>query len=291
MSLMNFYVLLGDVNAPEVRKLPVVREMQVELKAHFDMRWAEFYPQGTELVRYSPGYRPESGELVWVPSFELPPAIASLSPSPASMPMVSEDELESGRLHALVAVRQAPTLGETDFLFQSLDSRCVVRREGITLFASGDLFRKNDKAGVVIRDAIDAYARAGQLFFSSEFVVRRFLDLTPLFVEATTPELRSFIADATFAPVNEQAFLAVADQWVRRKVKLIGSRGVLGRVTPDEIHEAAAKFGIPVTMSGDRLVLPEDKKDLKVLLRFLDDDYLESDLTQAHYVTNSKRPV
>jgi hypothetical protein len=38
-----------------------------------------------------------------------------------------------------------------------------------------------------------------------------------------------------------------------------------------------------------RIVVPEDKKELKRLLRLLDDDLLESELTGQKYEVNSKR--
>ena len=38
-----------------------------------------------------------------------------------------------------------------------------------------------------------------------------------------------------------------------------------------------------------KIVLPESPSELRKLLRFLDEDYYESPLTQTQYVSNSKR--
>ena len=39
------------------------------------------------------------------------------------------------------------------------------------------------------------------------------------------------------------------------------------------------------------LVLPNGKKDLKTLLRFLDEDYYKSPLSKTNYLSNSKRAI
>ncbi len=40
---------------------------------------------------------------------------------------------------------------------------------------------------------------------------------------------------------------------------------------------------------GNRIVIPSNKTELRRLLRFLDEDYYESALSQMRYVSNSKR--
>lgn len=94
---------------------------------------------------------------------------------------------------------------------------------------------------------------------------------------------------------DEEAFVAIADTWVRKKVTLIGRNGILAAVSSAEIRRAALEFGIEVQTvqaNGRKAVtLPGVKAELKALLKFLDEDYYRSPLQGRNYVTNSKRPV
>jgi hypothetical protein len=52
---------------------------------------------------------------------------------------------------------------------------------------------------------------------------------------------------------------------------------------PEEHH-------INITVNDDgKLVIPEDKKQLKELIRFLDEDYVTAPLTKRKCLTNSKQ--
>ena len=51
-------------------------------------------------------------------------------------------------------------------------------------------------------------------------------------------------------------------------------------------------FGIELeSIDGKKIKIPETKKDFKRLLKLLNDDLLESPLTDVKYETNSKRKI
>lgn len=290
-GVFNFYVLMGDAASQTVRKVPLVQDMQRDLTVHFEVLRSEFKTADTQFYEYDPGYRPQPGELFEVTPFEMSADLKALSPSPPLLATITDDELESGNLRAVVGVSQANSLSETVFVFQALDARQVIRREGFTFFASGNLFRKNDRAGITVRDRIDAVVEDGNLYFASEFVVRRFLDLTALFEEATDADVAAFLGEKLFSVADTAVVVRLADQWVRRKIKLVESRGILAKVKAKQVQEAASTFGLEFKVKANRIVMPTDKKGLKDLLRFLDEDYLESNLTETQFMVNSKRKL
>ena len=63
----------------------------------------------------------------------------------------------------------------------------------------------------------------------------------------------------------------------------------------NDIKAIAAEFSIPIEYvvqdGGERIKVPSDRKSLKTLLRFLDEDYYKSPLSKTNYLTNSKRAV
>jgi hypothetical protein len=80
---------------------------------------------------------------------------------------------------------------------------------------------------------------------------------------------------------------------VRRKIALVQQSGILQNVPLHEMKAVAIDFGIPFTTvdeDGTEVIcVPDNKSDLKKLLRFLDEDYYKSPLSKTHFVTNSKR--
>jgi hypothetical protein len=64
---------------------------------------------------------------------------------------------------------------------------------------------------------------------------------------------------------------------------------VLERLVLDDLLRHAARFSVELSVRDGRLVLPRTKKELKLLLRLLDEDFLESTLSQTRYLANSKR--
>ena len=59
------------------------------------------------------------------------------------------------------------------------------------------------------------------------------------------------------------------------------------------IEVGRSKFGLSIELDEEngKLVVPSSKREFKKLLRLLNDDLLESPLTQAKYETNSKRRI
>jgi hypothetical protein len=76
---------------------------------------------------------------------------------------------------------------------------------------------------------------------------------------------------------------------VRRKIKMLQADRALERLELSELLEHAERFQVKLVMRDGRLVIPRQKKELKLLLRFLDEDFLESTLSQSRYLANSKR--
>ncbi|WP_410971292.1 hypothetical protein, partial [Salmonella sp. SAL04269] len=67
--------------------------------------------------------------------------------------------------------------------------------------------------------------------------------------------------------------LEISDSWVRRKISLIQQSGILQRVPINDMKAVALEFNIPlVTLASNGtevIVVPDNKPDLKKLLRFL----------------------
>jgi hypothetical protein len=58
--------------------------------------------------------------------------------------------------------------------------------------------------------------------------------------------------------------------------------------TPIEIQKIGKDLGIIINIKDNKIIVPDNKKELNTLLRFLAEDIYNGPLTQKIYKTNSK---
>lgn len=135
----------------------------------------------------------------------------------------------------------------------------------------------------------------GALKFHSFHLLRQIFDLSAYYNEATDVDIQEFANSEIVAVQDADALVSISDTWVRMKLWLISQSQILQKIPVSDIKAVAAEFNINLSTTNDggeeKIVIPDTKKDLKTLLRFLDEDYYKSPLLQNHYMTNSKRPL
>jgi len=113
--------------------------------------------------------------------------------------------------------------------------------------------------------------------------------------EATDADINEFAQLECISVDNQQLLVSMADTAVRRKVSLIQQSQILERVEIADIRTVAMEFNIPlatvVSEGVEKIRLPNNKADLKKILRFLDEDYYKSPLSNTQFLSNSKRAV
>lgn len=291
--LWNFFALTGTPDSPEVCRVPVTADLQRDLSRVFAEQLTAFGLDESEHIEYDPNYRPEDSELLVVRGFALPSSIPDLTSAP-DVPRLGDAHIDAGNVRALVGVPQG-TRDNALLCFQAVDNRQLLRRERFSMFMSHDAFTRNERSGLVIRDSLTAVYRNGDLFFPSEPAVRRFLDLSQVFTEATTPQIRSFLRHRLFAVADMDALLRIADKWTRRKIASIDARGIVASMKPAAVVRVGKDFGVHVvasTVRGSKVLhVPETKAELKDFLRLLDQDFLKSSLTPDRFRVNSKKKL
>lgn len=293
--LWNFFALTGRPDAPDMCRLPVTAELQQELSAAFAEQLEAFAIERAAHVEYDPGYKPDDDELLVVRGFTLPESIPDLTLARAlDIPRLTDAHIDAGNVRALVGVPQG-TARNSLLCFQAVDNRQLLKRDRWNLFMSGEQFTREERSGLVIRDALTAVYKDGDLFFPAEPPVRRFLDLSSVFSEATDPQVRTFLQHKVFAVDDVEALIRISDKWTRRKIGAIEARGILGTMKPEHVVRAGKEFGIRIsqaTVGGvKRLRVPMTKPELKDFLRLLDQDFLRSSLTSDRFRVNSKKAV
>lgn len=279
----NLYVL-GAQRVPARVKLE--RPSQTRLTALLDAQLAALLDDAREQHPYAPGFRPSDGGIVRL-VFALAEPLARLAPhAPSDVPVWSPG-VDAKSPAALLAVDG----GRRRFLFQALEARRLLSASRPALLFDGRAAVLSEVSGLLFGPKLDAAHVDGALYFTSETVVRRFLDLDGVFRAATDLEVRELFGAAVFTGFDA-AILAptICDTWARRRVMSIRLSGVC---TGDvgALAEAAQRCRYTLAVEGGRIVVPREKKPLKDLLKFLSEDFLDSPLRPGHvFEVAGKRP-
>lgn len=290
---MNLFALTQGP-ARRILRIPLSRDVQTEVETLFRRQETAFVASAEEEHAFDGKYTPGEGECLVIAGYADVNNLHEAVENPLGIPEIPPDPAAFDAVKALFAGYRSQA-GERVALIQSFSRRRIISPTGFSLLHSADTYRKVDGVGLTLDDRLAAVLTGTNLRFVSFHVLRQVLDLSAYFAEATTADLRTFARTPGIHIANEEAFVTMADTWVRRKVTLIGRNRILETVDATTIQRAAQTFGIEirtVVVDGREAVsLPSAKADLKAILRFLDEDYYRSALQDRNYVTNSKRPV
>lgn len=280
----NFFALVEDF---EIRLLDVSKPLQIELTEEFAGQRRMFFEQHPGQVAFEADYTPDELEMLYIEGFQLPANMRSALQNPLSVQHLTDEELPAVR-----GLFTGSPNGKQISL-QVFDRRRLLSTRGFSLTLHKGTFRKLTDGGLTLDTKLAAAVEDNRLYFHSFALARRLFDLSDYFREATDADLATFAEHKAVLFDDPGSLTKNADSWVRKKVALILQNGILERERPAKIASTAQTFGLLIEVQTvarrDKLRFPSEKKRLKEMLHFLDEDYLTSILTGTNFLSNSKR--
>lgn len=283
----------------DIPGLPVVRfnlsnDIQQEITDFFKDQEAAFRLNGSHEIPFDGNYKPDLGEVLTISNFSDKYGFKSCIDDPMSVKEIPPNASSFSKIRALFTGYKEDGSQYT-VLFQHFDKRRILSTRGFSLYHSSNTYKKVDGIGVTIDTNLTAVLKGSTLKFCSFHTVRQFLDLTDHYKEATEQDVIDFAALPNIHVQDVNSLVEMADSAVRRKIFLIRKNKILDKF-PVSVLKAAAidlQLDFPTTnYNGAEVIsLPSDKKDLKRVLKFLDEDFYISILSKTPHETNSKRPL
>lgn len=292
----NLFALVDDDDSP-IRRIPLTAALNSELEQLFAGQ-QEALLGDKQQIAFTGSYNVDEGEIFTITDYPLPHVIGQAIGNPLTCPVLNLNT-ETHRIKALFSGNW--TAANKAVNFQVFDAGKLLSNRwtliGLPIHA-GDTYKRLEEPGLILQDKLTAHFYNGTLYFSSYHNTKRFLDLADYYREATDTDLDNFAATELFAFENEAGFKEQADSIIRKKIALLQKNEVLKDLAVADIQNVAINFNaelpeehhiaIMVNDAG-KLVIPEDKKQLKELIRFLDEDYVTAPLTKRKCLTNSKQ--
>lgn len=291
---LNFYAVVRCESGHELQALRLHVRAADTLSEAFEQQAAHFFdPDEMDVLDFDPDYHPTEYELFKVDHYQLPSFYNVLRKTPVNVPSVSPSTVD-GSTKAIFGVRRKRG-GHLDLYFQKFRRSQALRRQGVvSVVFKKDEFNLLDEQGIQFQNRLDAMYSDGALLFRSAHNIAGFLEVASLYEEATDEEVNRFRSLPLFAPTEPERIQWLCDgPRMRKLVTAVMARGIVLSVDPTDLQSIAAKYGLEISMQNvrgkKRVVLPDNRPGFRELMKFLNDDYLQSSLSQEQYAVNSKR--
>jgi hypothetical protein len=289
---VSFFAVVADSEGERsLRHVVLNGEVQDLMSLHFQQMHSEFLNAQTEQIAFGPCFHPDEDQVFVIRPFTLPTFMTAVSGPAVAVENLIDQDLTSGRLKALIgANRDGAQLKE--LVIQGIDGRQLLKHSRINLIFEKERFSRLEQPGLTIGDNIVAVLKGKTLFFKNFQLLRRIFDLTEYFQEATDEQLKSFLGDSNFYMKDIVATVAVCDSWIRKKVFSVLDSGILEACSAAKVVKIAKRYGVEIELVEEhgekKILLKNDRKYIKNVIRLLDEDFLDSSLTDRSFLVNSK---
>lgn len=284
-----------------VERVTLTQDTQDNLRMQFAEQLDVFGLDSKDPVDYKPFDAIDDAQVFKVPVLQtsvkdteglhLPPDLEKALRSGEGL---KEFDPDSGTddVRAVAWVAEHKQFNHAIVAFQAFERSQLLSPERVLRLFRGNVYEVEEASLLALRGELDSVFYQGSLYFKKDHYTKRYIELSEFAAEATTADTNAFFKLSLFH-YPDGVEIPVEDAWVRRKVSaLLARKKELLACKPAEIKAAAAKLGLKVTVEAiggkDRLVLPSEKRDIKDLLRFLDEDFYES-WQGAAFQASSKR--
>lgn len=281
-------VLLQDNEKLEVCKIETDRKAQAAICQSYAQAYRVML-EGVEQIPFDGNYSPDADEMLFIPDYELEAEIRRAVETPAGIESFVPNESNADKIKAVFVGEVCGN--RTIIAFQKFKREQYISVKGINLFFDRDTFVQEKRFGISISDEIDCIYEDGKLLFKSFFMARQIFSLMAYYRQATQGEVEQFTQLKELAMDNVELFIGQADSRVRKKIASILDSGVLEKYSAREIQRIGKRTGINVVIRDEKIVIPAGKKDMKIILGFLDEEVYKGSFSNATYITNSKRSV
>jgi len=273
-----------------IKRLEVDEETQKNICKFFSLAVNEMVT-GKEKIEFDGSYKPGQDEFLSIDNFQLPDEIKDAIRDPLG---VSAYEKVNGEYPSIKAifVGKCTEEGENESFkvaFQRFRKEQYISTHNINLFWSQNTFRREKEFGISIADTIDCYYANDDLQFVSFYFARQIFDLSVYYRSATNQEVAAFTSNDKLSFENSEAFEQMANTSIRRKIAMINDSKVLSNYDVAEIVQIAKTTGIELTVQDEKIVIPNDKEQIKLILGFLDEEAYKGPFSQIVFLVNSKR--
>ena len=260
-----------------------------DIESIFAKQESEFVDGVVNEVPFDGNWTPDSDEFLTI---DIPAEAkifqTALTVNLPSIPAVNPGKFLDEKIKALFT--GVPIAGGHRILVQGFTPRQMLNRKFALMF-DGDTFNRVTTPAFTLDTSLTCIIEGGKIKFKSFHKLRSIIDLSAIYREATNEEVREFAGHAKIAVDDSDTFVDTADQQIRKLIHSIANEGLLSFHTAKDIQDAAKETKLPIEVRNGKIVMPTERREIKELLRFLNEARYAGPISRRPYITNSRRLV
>lgn len=273
-----------------VKVVPLTAQLAALIEPYFEAQEQAFLEGIEAEIPFTGDWKPDPDEVLTLQGLaETQLLIEAADMNAVALPPLDvENFLQEGVKALFVSIGQA---GNKRILIQNFGALQFLTSR-VTLLFDDNVFRRVTEPSFSLDRQLVAILRPnGDLIFKSYHLVRRIFELGLVYRNATNAEVNAFAAHASLLIDDPAAFLADADEGIRKSIHALTTADVLGQKTVPEIENTAQAIGFPLDVVDGQINMPAAKRDKKALLSFLLSKVYRGALDPRLFITNSNRPL
>lgn len=273
-AVCNFFALLKDET---VRKIDLLQAITNNIKSCFIDNSTKLMDSETEEILFDGNFNIDGNEVLYV---EFPLSDTLLEANTNSIGLntldISTDEIKS-----------LFWIENNIYYFQNFDKRKLLQNKNV-LFWNNSTYDKLSNDALIVENTVNAIYKNGKFYFKSYTNANKIISLIDFFEEASNETIEDF-ANQELLNVNVDWLKENSNSMIRKQITLIQKSNILATATVKKLKSSAKKFNLQIEIADGKLNIPNDKKQCKDVLCFLNEQFYIGLISGKKFRTNSKR--
>lgn len=270
----NFFAILKD---DTVRKIDLLQTITADIRSVFINIGNSILNDDVEEILFDGNFNIQDEEILYV-ELQLPDNVVEASTNPIGLQVLN---LATDDIKTLFWVE------DNIYYFQNFDKRKLLQNKNV-IFWDNNTFNKLTSDALIVDNVVNAIHKNNRLYFKSYANANKIFSLLSYF-EAASDEVIDQFATNDKLTVDADWLKENGNTIIKKQITLIQKSNVLANANPKKIKTSANKFNLKIELVDGKLVLPNDKKQCKDILSFLNEQYYIGLITGKKFRTNSKR--
>ncbi|KAB2750395.1 hypothetical protein [Brucella anthropi] len=288
--MAQLYAICRETDTLEVKHIQISIELEKLLDGLFQQQEIQFLSGVDNEVIFNGDWKPDDDEVLIIKS--LPEAeiiLQATEQNAISLPVLDVANFDTQGVRGLIWC--TGTGPSKRLLLQNFGPQQLLSSRFSLLFRDDVLRRLDEPAFSLDTKIVATINTSADVRFKSYPMLRRILDITPVFREATDQELHIFCDSDHIDVTNKTHFVSNADEIIRKYVIAISKSNVLSVHTVDHILNKANSIGFQLQVNSGKIKIPQDRKEAKILFSFLLNKVYLGPLDEQLLIANSVRSL
>jgi len=270
----NFFAILKDNS---IRKIDLLKEITIDIKKTFVNIGNSILNDEIEEILFDGNFNIQDEEILYV-EMELPENVLESATNPIGFHTLN---LLTDEIKTLFWVEN------NVYYFQNFDKRKLLQNKNV-IYWDKNTFNKLENDALIVDNIVNAIFKNNKFYFKSYANANKIFSLLSYFEEASNEVIDDFVNNEILI-IDAEWLKENGNTIIKKQITLIQKSNVLLNANPKKIKTSANKFNLKIDLLNGKLVLPNDKKQCKDILSFLNEQYYIGLITGKKFRTNSKR--